>query len=121
MIELHPHSHPGIAVPSVTSFAYYAVFLSLLALWGLHLRLQQSVRLLRAAVMFYSALHILMLDLYQFQGFQSAVSVFVEDSPSVVANTTDSLLARYACEWWGQVNSCDQRREEEFVSQCVRC
>ena len=79
----------GVAVPSLTSFAYYAFFLLLLILWSLHLlsKMEGFVRALRAIAILYCSLHLLLLHLYQFQSLQDHI-------PVQPANTTTSLLAR---------------------------
>ena len=76
-----------MAVPSLTSFAYYLLFLFLLIIWSVHLELKGLVRVLRVVAMIYATLHLVVLDLYQFQSAQDLV-------PTQPANTTNSLLAR---------------------------
>ena len=84
----------GIAVPSLTSFAYYAVFLVLLVIWSVHMKLAGLVRVLRTILTFYSALHLLVLHLFQLSSAQS----HIQDGPCHVAmadcSQTSSLLAR---------------------------
>ena len=82
----------GIAVPSLTSFAYYAVFLVLLVLWSVHLRPSSLVRVLRTYLILHSALHLLVLHLFQFSTAQNHIQL----GPCSIANctTTDMLLAR---------------------------
>ena len=82
----------GIAVPSVTSFVYYAVFLVLLVIWSVHMRLTGLVRVLRTLLTLHSALHLLALHLFQFSAAQDHIQL----GPCSVAdcNTTNSQLAR---------------------------
>ena len=82
----------GVAVPSLTSFIYYIVFLIVLAIWSCHLSVQLRgvVRVLRCGLTFYSMLHLVVLYLYQFQTAQQNI-------PLQPYDTTKSLLARFAC------------------------
>jgi len=66
---------------------YYVVFLAVLLVWSLHLKLRGLVRVLRVCVMAYAVVHLVLLDLYQFQSAQELVS-------SVPINSTQSLLTR---------------------------
>ena len=79
----------GVALPSVTSFFYFALFLVLMLSWSLHLTIVGVTRILRTLALVYSSLHFLLLYLYQFQSFQ-------EEVPTQPYDTTDSLLARSA-------------------------
>ena len=86
----------GVAVPSLTSFVYYAVFLVLLVIWSVHLRLAGLVRVLRTLLTLHSALHLLVLHLFQFSAAQDHIQLGpcpVPDSNDY-CNTTNSLLAR---------------------------
>ncbi len=76
-----------MAVPSVSSYSYYIVFLVILVLWSLHIKLKGVVRCLKVAVMLYAALHLVILDLYQFQSGQELINF----EP---LNSSHSLLAR---------------------------
>ena len=80
----------GVAVPSILSYIYYLVFLLVLIIWSLHLKLKWAVRVVRVAIMIYAILHLVLLDLYQFQSGQDLVEALPLD-------TTHSLLARYSC------------------------
>ena len=82
----------GIAVPSLTSFVYYAVFLVLLVIWSVHMRLTGLVRVLRTLLTLHSALYLLALHLFQFSAAQNHIQL----GPCSVAdcNTTNSQLAR---------------------------
>ena len=75
-------------VPSLTSLTYYLCFLLLLGVWSLHMRALVLVRILRVLLVIYSTLHLVMLDLYQFQSAQTLVPI----NPNT---TTTSLLGRY--------------------------
>ena len=77
----------GVALPSVISFFYFAMFLVLTLNWSLHLTFVRVFRFLRTLALIYSALHFLLLYLYQFQSYQEEVSTQPYD-------TTNSLLAR---------------------------
>lgn len=85
--------HVGIAVPSLTSFVYYAVFLVLLVIWSVHLRLAGLVRVLRTLLTLHSALHLLVLHLFQFSAAQDQIQLGPCDLDAD-CNTTSSLLAR---------------------------
>ncbi len=63
----------GVAVPSISAYSYYIVFLVILVLWSLHLKLKMVVRCLKVVVMLYAALHLVVLDLYQFQSGQELI------------------------------------------------
>lgn len=91
--------HVGIAVPSLTSFVYYAVFLVLLVIWSVHLRLASLVRVLRTLLTLHSALHLLVLHLFQFSAAQDQIQLGPCDALYADCNTTSSLLARlvYIC------------------------
>ena len=77
----------GVVVPSVTSLAYFIAFLLLCLLWSLHIKNCLPVRVLRSVCLVFSAGHILVLYLYQFQSAQLVFSVYPTD-------TTESLLSR---------------------------
>ena len=77
----------GVAFTSITSLAYFAFFLFLLLLWSVHLRCSSLVRWLRVITLIYTAVHIVILYLYQFQSAQQLL-------PYQPYNTTESLIAR---------------------------
>jgi hypothetical protein len=82
----------GVAVPSITSFIYYGVFMIILAVWSCH-QSQQShwkvvMRMLRSGLTFYTMLHLIVLYLYQFQAAQQNI-------PLQPDTTMQSLLIRY--------------------------
>ena len=84
-------------VPSLTSLTYYISFLYLLVMWSLHLRKGAAAavaRCLRLGLVVYSTLHLVVLDLYQFESAQRQVPL----EPGSVVNssnmTTATLLAR---------------------------
>lgn len=77
----------GVALPSVTSFFYFAVFLVLMLSWSLHLTSMGVSRFLRMVALVYCTAHFLLLYLYQFQDFQEEVATQPYD-------TIDSLMAR---------------------------
>lgn len=81
---------PGVAIPSLTSFAYYLVFLIVLVIWSFHqtVRLRVIVRVLRCVLTFYTMVHLIVLYLYQFQAAQQNIPLLPDD-------TAKSLLARY--------------------------
>lgn len=81
---------PGVAVPSLTSFAYYLVFLTVLVIWSFHqtVRMRVVVRVLRCILTFYTMVHLIVLYLYQFQAAQQNIPLLPDD-------TGKSLLARY--------------------------
>ena len=86
----------GVAVPSLTSFVYYAVFLVLLVIWSVHSRLAGLVRVLRTLLTLHSALHLLVLHLFQFSAAQNQIQLGPCPMPDSndYCNTTNSLLAR---------------------------
>ena len=77
----------GVAFTSITSLAYFAFFLFLLLLWSVHLRCSSLVRWLRVITLIYTAVHVIVLYLYQFQSAQQLL-------PYQPYNTTESLIAR---------------------------
>lgn len=81
--------HAGVAVPSLTSFTYYAIFLFILAVWSCHkaVKWRRIIRVLRCGMTFYTMLHLMGLYLYQFQAAQQNI-------PIQPYGTTKSLLAR---------------------------
>ena len=85
---LPPNPLSGVMVPSLTSLTYYLSFLFLLASWSLHFRAATLVRVLRVFLVLYCTLHLVLLDLYQFQSAQYHIPIHPND-------TTSSLLVRY--------------------------
>ncbi|CAI8013642.1 Piezo-type mechanosensitive ion channel component 1 [Geodia barretti] len=79
----------GVAVPSLTSFTYYAMFLLILAAWSCHqaVKWRGCIRVLRCCMTFYTMLHLISLYLYQFQAAQQNIPIKPDD-------TSKSLLAR---------------------------
>lgn len=88
----HLFGMSGVAVPSLTSLAYYLVFLTVLVIWSFHqtVRLRVLVRVLRCILTFYTMVHLIVLYLYQFQAAQQNIPLLPDD-------TAKSLLARYMC------------------------
>ncbi len=80
--------YAGIAVPSITSFVYYASFLLLLFIWSIHKKAAILIRILRTFLVIYASCHMIVLDLYQFQSAQFYI-------PLLPDNATSSILARY--------------------------
>lgn len=63
----------GVAVPSILSFWYFFVFLLLAIMWSIHYKhAGLVVRSLRTISLIYTAIHLIVLYLYQFQSFQLA-------------------------------------------------
>lgn len=78
----------SVLVPSVLSFWYFFVFLSLAIMWSIHFkRAGLVVRSLRTISLVYTAVHLIVLYLYQFQSFQLAV-------PSKSFNNLSHLIVR---------------------------
>ena len=78
----------GVAVPSIVSFWYFAVFFVMCWAWSIHFSHTQSLgRVLRIISLVYSAVHILLLYLYQFQSFQLV-------APSTAYENIDDLMVR---------------------------
>ena len=77
----------GVSYTSVTSFAYFAFFLLLAILWSVQLTISSLIRSLRILTMLYTAVHFVVLYLYQFQAGQLLL-------PYQDLNTTKSLIAR---------------------------
>ena len=77
----------GVTVPSISSVLYYITFIVLSVSWSLHFQCVQLIRVIRMITLVYSAGHILILYLYQFQSAQLLIPVSPQD-------TTESLLAR---------------------------
>ena len=79
----------GVSVPSIFSLWYFCVFLVLNIMWSTHFKHIRCVsRMLRLVSLVYSAVHLIVLYLYQFQSFQLA-------APSTEFVNTNNLLARY--------------------------
>ena len=80
----------GVAVPSLTSFTYYGMFLIMLGLWSFHQtgKWKGAIRCIRCGLTFYTMLHLVALYLYQFQAAQQNI-------PQEPDDTTKSVLARY--------------------------
>ena len=72
----------GVAVPSLTSFTYYAMFLLILAVWSCHqaVKWRGIMRVLRCGMTFYTLLHLIGLYLYQFQAAQQNIPILPDDS-----------------------------------------
>lgn len=84
-------------MPSLLSLMYYLAFLYLLVMWSLHLstgRVAAVARVLRIGLVVYSTLHLVLLDLYQFQSAQYHIPIQPNDTVNM---STPSLLAR--CVW----------------------
>ena len=60
----------GVSYASVTSFAYFAFFLLLAILWSVQITFSSLIRSLRIVAMLYTAVHFVVLYLYQFQAGQ---------------------------------------------------
>lgn len=112
---------PGTAVPSLTSFTYYAIFLFLLILWALQLRPRLLIRALRAFLVLYSGLHLLLLDLVQFSSLQERIvteeSSFVNETNTTVVTESTELAARYV---WVCVCGCMRVFVWVWVDACMR-
>lgn len=115
----------GVAVPSLTSFVYYAVFLVLLVIWSVHLRLAGLVRVLRTLLTLHSALHLLVLHLFQFSAAQDQIQLGPCPMPDSndYCNTTNSLLARsvhviillsFLCSWL-----CEALQDQIITVHCT--
>ncbi|XP_052818789.1 piezo-type mechanosensitive ion channel component 1-like isoform X1 [Mya arenaria] len=63
----------GVIAPSVLSSVYFLSFLFLATIWALYGHLGRKFRVFRVILLVYSAAHILVLHLYQFQFFQEAI------------------------------------------------
>ena len=63
----------GIIVPSVLSSLYFISFMFIATVWSLYGRLGRKFRCFRILLLIYSAAHILVLHLYQFQFFQEVL------------------------------------------------
>ncbi len=78
----------GVTVPSIVSFWYFAVFLVMCWAWSVHFSHTHSLgRVLRILSLVYSAVHILVLYLYQFQSFQLV-------APSTTYGNINDLMVR---------------------------
>ncbi|XP_060599283.1 piezo-type mechanosensitive ion channel component 2-like isoform X3 [Ruditapes philippinarum] len=63
----------GVIVPSVISSLYFLSFMCLATIWSLYGHLGRKFNVYRILLLLYSASHILVLHLYQFQFFQVAL------------------------------------------------
>ena len=63
----------GIIVPSVFSSLYFLSFIFIATVWSLYGRLGRKFSCFRILLLIYSAAHLLVLHLYQFQFFQENV------------------------------------------------
>ncbi len=89
----------GVAVPSIASFWYYAIFLLLSIMWSIHFKYAQSIiRIIRLVSLVYTAIHILVLYLYQFQSFQLV-------APSTSFDSTNDLLLRLVKVFYDDYNN----------------
>ena len=64
----------GIIVPGLLSAVYFLTFIFLATLWAFYGYLGGKFSVCRIILLIFSAAHILLLHLYQFQFFQDAVS-----------------------------------------------
>ena len=63
----------GIALPSLLSATYFLSFLVIATWWGCYRSLGNRFAVFRIVLLVYSALHLVLLYLYQFQFFQEAL------------------------------------------------
>lgn len=63
----------GVILPSLLNALYFVVFLALATWWSLYKSLGQKFAYLRIAMAVYTALHLIVLYLYQFEFFQDAL------------------------------------------------
>ena len=63
----------GVIVPGVLSSVYFVSFIFIATVWSLYGRLGRKFACFRILILIYSASHLLVLHLYQFQFFQEAL------------------------------------------------
>ncbi|XP_059176370.1 piezo-type mechanosensitive ion channel component 2-like isoform X3 [Physella acuta] len=63
----------GIIVPSILSGVYFIVFLVVLTLWGCYIPMGRRFNYIQNLLLFYTASHLLLLHIYQFQFFQETL------------------------------------------------
>uniref|UniRef100_A0A3P9K7P9 Piezo type mechanosensitive ion channel component 2 n=1 Tax=Oryzias latipes TaxID=8090 RepID=A0A3P9K7P9_ORYLA len=103
----------GIILPSLTSFVYFSIFLFLCTWWSLCRTFNTLIFSCMCVLMaIYSAGHIIVLYLYQFQFFQESVSP--EDEYIRVFGISPIVQSNCSCTWKLSVHS--DRKWYHFVS-----